>query len=238
MGISGAPASELCDTRAVTSKSKPRREESLGAALPTAAQACVGCVESGNTVVLVTATATGEVLDRREVALTEGLPTHPHHHEGSWAVGRYRDSPWARAVTLEEALALVERVRSAAHAGASRALDDLEQAVTGNIVAIALRECPELPPTVEACIRDNRAQSYADSVMYRRALAVAAERRGWAVVWYDREAVFDAAAKALGKTSLTPVLTQIGKRLGAPWQAKHKLATAAAIDGAARAAAR
>src|SRR2546428_4129791 len=40
---------------------------------------------------------------------TDGLPTHPHHHEGSWAVGRYLKSPWARAISLTDAVALVER---------------------------------------------------------------------------------------------------------------------------------
>ena len=35
--------------------------------------------------------------------------------------------------------------------------------------------CPELPPTTEARIADNRAQTFADSVMSREALAAAAQ---------------------------------------------------------------
>ena len=61
----------------------------------------------GNSAVLVTMGPDGEFLDRGRVDLTRGLPTHPHHHEGSWAVGRYTNSPWARAITLAEAVALV-----------------------------------------------------------------------------------------------------------------------------------
>ena len=42
-----------------------------------------------------------------------------------------------------------------------------------------------------------RAANVADSVMYREALAAAAESRGWSVHWYDRERVFRDAAAAL-----------------------------------------
>ncbi len=59
--------------------------------------ASVGATEHGNTVVLVTVAGGGEFLDRRRIELGDpGLPALPHHHEGSWAVGRYLNSPWAR----------------------------------------------------------------------------------------------------------------------------------------------
>ena len=95
----------------------------------TARTATVGVVEHGNAVVLVTIASDGVPLDRRKVDLTEGLPTHPHHHEGSWAVGRYRNTAWAREVTLDEAIALIERVREAAKVGAKEILDALAGAV-------------------------------------------------------------------------------------------------------------
>ena len=44
------------------------------------AQATVGVAENANAVVLVTVGSDGKLLDRRSVGLTEGLPTHPHHH--------------------------------------------------------------------------------------------------------------------------------------------------------------
>src|SRR5580765_7374798 len=136
--------------------------------------AAVGVAEHGNSAVLVTVASGGELLDRRRIELTDrGLPTHPHHHEGSWAVGRYRNSPWARAISLADAVALVERVRESAARGAREGLEALAAAVPVPIASIAIRVCPKLPPTIEERIADNRAQAVADSVMYREALAAA-----------------------------------------------------------------
>jgi len=197
---------------------------------PTPRAALVGAVEHGNSAILVTVTALGELLDRRRVDLTErGLPTHPHHHEGSWAVGRYVDSPWARPMTLTEAVALVERVRESAARGARECLEELARAVPAPISGIAIRACPALPPTIEERIADNRAQTYADSVMYRQALATAAVERGWSVHWYEREDVFREAAAVLGCEDIDAFLLAMGRSIGPPWQATHKLAAAAAL---------
>lgn len=190
-------------------------------------EASVGVVENGNTAVLVTLSPGHKLLDRRRIVLTSpDLPTHPHHHEGSWAVGRYLNTPWAREISLPEAVALVGRVREAAARGAREALDAVAQAVPIPIGGIAIRVCPDLPATTEERIRDNRAQSYADSVMYRQAIAAAAEARGWVVYWYDREEVFANAAAA--------PLREMGRAIGPPWKADHKLAAAAAIAAAAQ----
>lgn len=191
--------------------------------------AAVGVAENGNSAVLVTVGHDGKLLDRRSIDLTEGLPTHPHHHEGSWAVGRYLNTPGARALPLADAIALVERVREAASRGAQEALDALAKAVDVQIAHISLRVSPELPPTVEERIRDNRAQTFADTAMYRDAIADAAKARGWAVHWYDRDRVFHDAAKAIGKKDIEAFVQTLGKNMGPPWQAKHKLAAAAAI---------
>jgi hypothetical protein len=195
--------------------------------------AAVGVVEHGNSAVLVTVAPGGELLDRRRIDLTEGLPTHPHHHQGSWAVGRYLNTPGARALSLADAVALVERVRVAAARGARESLEALSAAVPVPIASIAIRVCPELPPTVEERIADNRAQTYADTVMYREALATAAEARGWSVHWYDRERVFRDAAAALGHDDIDVFLQAMGRSIGPPWQAKHKLAAAAALAATA-----
>lgn len=197
----------------------------------TPAVAAVGVAENANTAVLVTVTNDVKLVDRRSIQLTPPeLSTHPHHHEGSWAVGRYLDSPGARRLTLAEAVALVERVRAAAEQGAREALAALATNVTVPITRIALRTCPTLPPTVEARIADHRAQTMADGVMYREALAQAARERGWSVHWYDRETVFAAAASARGGEDLDAFLTAMGRAAGPPWQAKHKLAAAAALS--------
>src|SRR4029450_14081499 len=103
--------------------------------------------------------------------------------EGSWAVCRSLNIPGARALALADVVALVERVRASAARGARESLEALAAAVPVPIASIAIRACPTLPPTVEERIADNRAQTYADSVMYRQALATAAEDRGWAVLW-------------------------------------------------------
>src|SRR4029453_14397690 len=102
-----------------------------------------------------------------------------------------------KALSVPEAVALVERVRAAAVTGARESLAALAASVPIPITAIAIRACPVLPPTIEERIADNRAQTMADSVMYRQALATAAEARGWSVHWYDRERVFHDAAAVL-----------------------------------------
>jgi hypothetical protein len=191
--------------------------------------ATVGAAEHGNSVVLVTLGSDHRLLDRRRVDLTRGLPTHPYHHEGSWAIGRYADSPWARNISLPDAIALVERVRDAAAHGAREALDALATSIAEPIASIALRVCPPLPPTTEERIRDTRAANVADSVMYREALAAAAEARGWRVGWYGRERVFRDAGLAIGDEDIDALLRALGRAAGPPWQAKHKLAAAAAL---------
>lgn len=191
--------------------------------------AFVGVAEHGNAAVLVTLAPGGKLLDRRRITLTEGLPTHPYHHEGAWAVGRYVNSPWAKPVTLPEAIRLIQRVHAAAEAGAHAGLAALAAAVTTPIAGLALRVCPPLPDSIEARIADNRAQTQADSVMYRQALAAAAEARGWGVHWYEPERVFEHAAAALGQADIAVFLRSMGRDAGPPWQAKHKLAAAAAI---------
>ena len=97
------------------------------------------------------------------------------------------------------------------------------------IAGIAIRVCPKLPSTTEERIADNRAQTVADTVMYRKALATAAAARGWSVCWYDPELVFCDAAAALGCDDIDGLLLAMGRSIGPPWQAKHKLAAAAAI---------
>lgn len=192
--------------------------------------AAVGAVENANTMILVTVSTT-RVLDRRKVELTSGLSTHPYHHEGAWAVGRYLGTPGARKVTLPEAIALVKRVQVAALEGARRALAEVAERVDVPIRALSLRACPELPATIEACLRDNRAQTQADSVMYRRAVEQAATERGWSVTWYTPDTARAAAGKVLGVPSATidRLVREFGRTLGPPWQAKHVLAAQAAL---------
>lgn len=192
-------------------------------------QAAIGVVEHGNSAVLVTVTTLGALLDRRRVDLTRGLPTHPYHHEGSWAVGRYLNSSWARPISLDDAIALIERVRESAARGARESLDAVAAEVSIPIATIAVRACPKLPATIEETITDTRAANVADSVMYREALAAAAEARGWRVFWYDPERAFREAAAALGGKDIDTLLQEMGRSIGPPWQRRQKLAAAAAL---------
>lgn len=63
----------------------------------------------------------------------------------------------------------------------------------------------------------------------RAALATAAGKRGWSVCWYDRARVFQDAASAIGAKDIDDFLKTMGRSIGPPWQATHKMAAAAAL---------
>lgn len=162
---------------------------------------------------VVVCAADGEVVDRRRIELIEpGLPTLPYHHD-------------AQGLPPDEAVALIERVRRSAELCARNALRDLPAPVVG----IAIRKRPLLPPTIAERIADYWAQTRADGVMYRDALAEAAQALGWRVMEYEAKTVFREAAEALGLEDISVRLREIGAALGPPWQKDHQLAAAAAI---------
>ena len=180
----------------------------------------IGVSDHGGWAVLVTVASDGTLLDRRRVELVdEDLPKIPHHSEG-------------QALPLHEAVALVERVRVSAERHAKLGLDAVAKTAPGRILGVALRQCPELPPTIAERIKDYRAQNVADWVMYRKALAAAAEARGWAVHWYDAKKVFEAASEALRIEDLDAHFLKLRRSIGSPWGQDHKVAMAAAIVAA------
>jgi|GEM_PF-2591532 len=61
----------------------------------------------------------------------------------------------------------------------------LAAAVPMAITSVASHTCPELPATTEERIIANRAQTMADTVMYRQALAVAARSRNFTRLSYQ-----------------------------------------------------
>ncbi len=169
--------------------------------------AVTGISDHGGWAILVTATQTGQVLDRRRVELVApDLPPIPHHSEG-------------KSLPMPQAVALVERVQLSAAHHAKLALDTLAREVHTEILGVALRHCPPLPPTIAERIIDYRASNVADWVLYRHALAAAAQARGWAIHWYDPKAVLATASDTL----------DLRRTLGPPWTRDHKLALAAAI---------
>ena len=172
--------------------------------------------DHGGWAVLVTVARDGALLDRRRVELVgEGLPKLPHHSEG-------------QGLPLDEAVELVERVRVSAERHAVLALDAVTMAVP-RILGVALRKCQPLPPTIAERIKDYRSQNVADWVMYRKALAFAAEARGWPVHWYDAKKVLPAASQALRVQNLDAHFLHVRRAVGPPWDKDHKLAMAAAI---------
>jgi hypothetical protein len=182
--------------------------------------AFVGVSDHAGWAVLMTVAHDGTIFDRRRIELLEtGLPNMPIHHE-------------AQSLPLAEAEKLVECVRVSASQHARSSLDALAKEVSLPIQGIALRECPPLPATIADCIRNYRARNMADWVMYRKAMAQAAEARGWRVHWYDARTVFKLACKALRVETLDDHFAQARKAFGLPWNADHKLATAAAIAAA------
>jgi hypothetical protein len=182
--------------------------------------AIIGVSDHGGWAVLVTVAGDGTLLDRRRVELVdEDLPKIPHHSEG-------------QGLPIDEAVELVERVRASAERHAKLVLDAVAMTVRGRILGVALRQCPALPPTIAERIRDYRAQNVADWVMYRQALAAAAEARDLAVHWYDAKRVLDAASEALGIEDLDAHFLQLRRSIGPPWSKDHKLAMAAAIVAA------
>ena len=177
----------------------------------------IGVSDHGGWAVLVTADVDGTLLDRRRVELVdEGLPKIPHHSE-------------AQALPLDQAVQLVERVRVSAERHAKLVLDKVAMAFPESILGIALRQCPELPPTIAERITNYRSQNVADWVMYRKALAAAAEARGWPVHWFDPKKVQDMASKTLGVKNLDAHFAQLRRSFGPPWGQDHKMAMAAAI---------
>ena len=178
--------------------------------------AIVGVSDHGGWAIFVTVARDGTLLDRRRVELVDdALPALPHHHEG-------------QLLRPADAVALVKRVRAAAEQHAVVALDALET-ITPRIVGIVLRACPPLPATIEERLKDYRARNVADWVMYRKALASAAEARGWAVHWYDAKNVHDSARRALGVDDIDKYYSELRKRIGPPWNSDHRLAMSAAV---------
>ena len=162
---------------------------------------------------IVVCVAGSEIIDRRRIELVEpGLPWLPHHSQGP-------------RMPIDEAVALVERVRASASQCAKRALDELPAGVG----AIAIRKNPKLPPTIAERITNYWANARADGVMYRDVLAEAAEAKGWPVSDYETKTVLSEAADALGIDDMSAFLKDTGKAIGKPWDKDHRLATAAAI---------
>ena len=160
----------------------------------------IGVSDHGGWAVLVTIARDGRLLDRRRVELVDDrLPALPHHHEG-------------QGLPLSEAVALVESVRVSAERHAVLALDSVASSLC--ILGVALRACPQLPPGIAERLRDYRSRNVADWVMYRKALATAAEARALPVHWYDAKVVWLRRARRGASITSTRIFCTSGKPSG------------------------
>jgi hypothetical protein len=167
--------------------------------------------------VALVADGAGQVFASRRIALVSGdLPSMPHHGPG-------------QRLPPAEGVALIEQVRASATREAAARLDELAESVPG-IAAIALRVCPTMPATVADTLASYWAQTRADGVLYREALATAAKARGWAVDWFEKRAAAQRAEAALGKAGLAAAEAAARTAFGPPWTADHRMALSAAIS--------
>lgn len=179
----------------------------------------VGVADHTGWAVAVVADAAGQVFASRRIDLVaEGLPSMPHHGPG-------------QRLPLAEAVALVEQVTLSAGHEAEARLAELA-ALFPALSGIALRSIPAMPDGIAATLQDYWAQTRADGVMYRRALAAAARDRGWAVHWFDKHAAGAGAVERLGSAPLAKAEAAARAAFGPPWTADHRMALHAAIASA------
>lgn len=163
------------------------------------------------------------VVERRRVTLIDaGLPTLPYHHE-------------SLAMRVDEANALIARVRRSIAACTSRALRRIvaDLAPTYPVVALAIREPPfaELPDTVATVRQSYPLQCAADGMMYQLALCRAARDVGLEVHQCRRGEENARAAAQLGVEAddIESFVSGAGRPPGPPWTQEHRRAYAAAI---------
>jgi hypothetical protein len=175
--------------------------------------------------VAVTASSDHEIADRRRVELIEpGLPPAPIHHVGGAHKFHQRGGP-----PDDTALgALVADVRASVVRMGSKALEEVALVSPGPIASISLRACPTDFPDDIALQRRVPYESRADAIMYRRVLAVLANKRGWRVHFYDAKRVEAEAGAILGERA-DEVLRGPRATLGPPWSRDHRVALAATI---------
>jgi hypothetical protein len=176
----------------------------------------VGIYDHFGWAVVVTASESHEVVDRRRIELIEpGTPAAPIHSDG-------------KGLDLAGATRLVADVRASADRATSVALEALAADLPGPVASISLRVWPADFPTDIAVQRRTPYEARADAIMYRHVIAEVASRRGWRVHHYVAKHVIDEASERLGERA-GDVLDGPRARLGPPWTKDHKLALAAAI---------
>jgi hypothetical protein len=178
-----------------------------------ASPAAIGCRSHTGwaVVVVVTGSATSEVLERLRVELLDGsLPAHPYHEAAE------------TGMSIRSARSLIGKVEAHAAKSASAALVPLAATVEhgGHAVAgIAVVTTERLiPDELERVLRSHQLLHAAEGDLYEEALVEAASSTGRAVARVERSALF-----------VDPNVGALGRAVGPPWQKDHKLAAMAAF---------
>jgi len=182
-----------------------------------------GCKPHSGWAVAVLAGGTASapvVLDRRRVQLCpDDLPRQVYHA--------------AEGLPRPGATALVAKVDAAVTRMTSDVVEELATvaAELGDLVGMAVLGNPRDMPSLDRALANHSMLHAAEGELYRGALDDAAAALGIAVTPAPPKRTIEEAAIALETTSerLTARLGALRAELGAPWQADHKHATAAAL---------
>jgi hypothetical protein len=160
------------------------------------------------------------VVDRRRVTLCpESLPRQAYHA--------------AQGLPPAKAALLVREVHEAVDAMTADVLAELGEiaAEHGTLVGVGVTGFPRAVPVLDKVLASHALLHLAEGELYRGALCDAADARGCAVVPIDPKHGIAETAHALGAAPelFAKRLTALRSELGAPWQADHRLATAAAL---------
>ena len=160
------------------------------------------------------------VVDRRRVTLCpEALPRQVYHAA--------QDLPPAKAALL------VREVHAAVDTLTALVIDELAGIAEphGTLVAVGVTGFPRDVPVLEKVLASHALLHLAEGELYRGAVCDAATDRGLAVVPIHPKEGITETARALGAApdAFAQRLTDLRAELGAPWQADHRLATAAGL---------
>jgi hypothetical protein len=160
------------------------------------------------------------VVDRRRVTLCpEALPRQVYHAA--------HDLPPAKAALL------VREVHAAVDTLTTLVIDELAGIAEphGRLVAVGVTGFPRDVPVLEKVLASHALLHLAEGELYRGAVCDAAADRGLAVVPIHPKQGISETARALGAEpdAFAQRLADLRAELGAPWQADHRLATAAGL---------
>ena len=160
------------------------------------------------------------VVDRRRVTLCpDELPRQVYHAA--------QDLPPAKAALL------VREVHEAVDTLTDLVIDELAgvAAPHGDLVAVGVTGFPRDVPVLEKVLASHALLHLAEGELYRGAICDAASERGLTVVPIHPKHGISETAHALGAAPepFAQRLTGLRAELGAPWQADHRLATAAGL---------